>query len=825
MSNIQIKTRESKFPTAENLYGLFFEDINRSGDSGLYPEMLRNRAFEDSILPEGCTPVNGSYGFETPTGWRDEFNNGEGLSRWLDGVEPTDVPAWYTKNARMQLELKDTLNANRKAALLVTFEEGTCIYNVGFCGIPVEEGKGYDFYMFAKAAQDLSLTLILADESGEVLAQTAIDLKTSDSFIRYDASFAAVKTSYNSKFIIKAEAAGIVLFGFTSLMPQETYKGHGLRKDLMEMLEGTHSKFLRFPGGCIVEGFTRETMMRFPKTIGPVWERPSHVLMWHYRTTNGLGYHEYLQFCEDMNLEPMYVINCGLTCQARFVDYIVDEELEELLQEAYDAIDYATASADSNKWGALRAQNGHPEPFGMKYVEIGNENEGPEYLWRYRKFYDALKERYPDIIFIANIHTEKDGHPTEVVDEHYYSTPEFFQENQNMFDSYDRQGPEIFIGEYAVTSGKHIGDLYAALAEAMYLTGIENNQDIVTLTSYAPLLQNVDYTAWYPDLIAFNNHEVVGIPLYYVIQMMAAHRGKEVLNTVLDGRSMYTQNVGIPGIITFSDGVSLKNVTYNGQPAAITHQLAGEYTQNADEIHLFPGTNRELETFPAVDEKNKKICYLTFGEEENTHIVWEADIKLDSKDTGFGITLWNAYCPMLYKPDETSASASDWSPVFTEHFSWNVQEGKGTGCSVHWLQDTPIADSAKLPLLYGEYMHIKVDASPEKIDCYINGELTQTIPMQLHPCTAVTASADEETVYVKIVNLSAEADAMSIQLDCDVESAYEAVVLTGDSANARNDFANPRAVSPVVIAKEGAGRDFVFDAAPLSLNILKLKKA
>lgn len=823
MSKVQFATKNPRFPVAEDLYGLFFEDINRSGDSGLYPEMLRNRSFEDSILPEGCTAIDGTYGFVTPKGWKDQFGGGEGLDRWLDGIEPTPIPAWYSENADMELDYADTLNSKRQAALKVKLQPGGSIYNIGYRGVPAEDGKSCNFYMFAKAPETVKLTLTIEKKSGEILAQTEVEVKVGDTYERYDASLTVSGSDYDAIFRISAAEGGEAVFGFMSLMPAETYKGHGLRKDLMEMLEGTHSKFLRFPGGCIVEGFTKETMMRFPNIIGPVWERPSHQLLWHYRTTNGLGYHEYFQMCEDLKLEPMYVINCGLTCQARCPEYIEGEELDELLQEACDAIDYATAPADS-KWGKVRAEAGHPEPFGMKYVEIGNENHSEPYVKRYKIFYDALKEKYPDIIFISNIHTEEHGCTTEVVDEHYYSTPEFFYLNQNMFESYDRNGPEIFVGEYAVTSGNDVGNLYSALTEAVYLLGIERNQDIVTLTSYAPLLQNVDYTGWYPDLIAFNNHQTFGIPLYYVIQMMAANRGKEVLEVQTEGPQVYSENVGIPGFVAYRNGVTLKNVECQGEKAQVSHQIVGETVEENGEWKLKTGFNMDLESFPGVENHKKDICYVTFGEEASEKNVFEADVKIDSPDIPVSVTLWNYHCPMLFCLDETEKRSKEWSPVYTEHYSWTIQNGVATPELAHWSQDKPIGESVEVPVKYGEYTHIKVETRHDGFDCYIDGEMVQSVQFESHPSMAAAVTQDEDEVIVKIVNLSDKPDAVEIAADCDLQSDYIAEVLTADSPKAENDFEAPRKVAPQTKMLTGASGNFVYEAPAFSMNVVKLKK-
>jgi len=328
MSKISIQTQNKRFPVAPDLYGYFFEDINRAGDSGLYPELLRNRAFEDSIPPERCTVDADAVNFVTPLGWNDQFNHGEGLARWIreDNIAYTPIPAWYTKDAEMILDGQDKLNCKRLVSLDVKFAPGGSVYNIGFAGVPQETGKIYNFYMFAKAVSaPVKVTVSIQSEAGEVYGQAAFNVSPA-SFCRYDASFVAVKCDKNARLVLSSCCGGEVKFGFTSLMPADTYNGHGMRKDLMEILKGINPSFLRFPGGCIVEGFTYETAMRFPNTIGPVWERPSHILMWHYRTTNGLGYHEWLQMCEDLGMKKMWVFNCGMTCQARKPLFFEGEE-------------------------------------------------------------------------------------------------------------------------------------------------------------------------------------------------------------------------------------------------------------------------------------------------------------------------------------------------------------------------------------------------------------------------------------------------------------------------------------------------------------------
>lgn len=543
MSKLKIKTKERRFETARDLYGIFFEDINRAGDGGLYPEMLRNRSFEDSVLPEGYIQQEDGIHVKTVSGWLDEFCNGEGLCRWVKGnnISETEIPAWYTHNAKMELELTDTLNEHRDAALRMQFEKDGSLTNTGYCGISVKAGESYSLYLFAKAKEEIGLDVAI-EYQGKVLAGNSL-VVSGQEYTRYDMKLTAAEDCHEAQLTISCKEGGEILLGFISLMPDNTYMGHGLRTDLVEKLKGMSPKFMRFPGGCIVEGTTPSTAMRFRDTVGPAWERPSKLFVWHYRSTLGLGFHEYLQLCEDLGMEPLYVCNCGMTCQGRKSVLLEGEALDEMVQDTLDAIEYAIGSKES-KWGRLRASMGHPEPFKMTYLEIGNENWGPDYEKRYNMIYKKVKELYPQIKTIANEHVEKNGCPAECVDEHFYNTTEFFAERVNYYDDYDRKGPKIFVGEVAVNEGNYMGQLYAALGEAAFLIGIEKNQDIVTLASYAPLFENVNYRAWYPNLIRFNNHQSIGIPTYYVWKMFGQNRGEYVVRSEDEGGQCSLEEFG-----------------------------------------------------------------------------------------------------------------------------------------------------------------------------------------------------------------------------------------------------------------------------------------
>ncbi len=518
MYSVEIRSKEKLFDVSETLYGLFFEDINRAGDGGLYAELLRNRAFDEGVLPEGCKYDPQEKVILSPTGWRSSF----------DCWEQEGIVGWETRGgAEICLTEKDTLNSNRRRALQVHFHGGELL-NSGFWGIPLEKGSQYRFYMFAKSDTPVSVRVSLASEKGERYAEHTFTV--AGDYTKYECMFTSDAADHSARLVLSSREDCNVLLGFTSLFPKDTFMGreNGLRRSLAERLLALKPAFLRFPGGCIVEGFTKETAYRFRDTIGPVWERKPHWLLWSYMTTNGLGFHEYLQFCEDAGIDAMYVFNCGMTCQGRCPDYFEEDLIREFYEDTVQAILYATAPADT-EWGRRRAENGHPDPFHvLKYIEIGNENWGVQYDTRYRFFYEKLKEQFPQLHYISTDHTERAGLKTEMVDEHFYSSPVFFAANTGMYDSLDRDGVDIYCGEYASTIGCKEGTLYGALGEAAFLTGIERNQDKVKMTSYAPLFQNVNHVSWEPDLIVFNNHVDYGIPSYHLLKMFAENRGSYV---------------------------------------------------------------------------------------------------------------------------------------------------------------------------------------------------------------------------------------------------------------------------------------------------------
>lgn len=822
MARVEIQTAIKKFSVAEDFYGIFFEDINRSGDGCLYPEMIRNRSFEDSIPPERVNMMDGTYAFSTPNGWRDQFNNGEGLKKWMNGVEETSIPGWYHNRAHMELLRYDCLNRNREAALQVFFQKNGYIYNVGYKGIYIENKK-YRFYMFAKAKDAVRLRIKLVSEEQEVCSSKELEV-CGNSYKKYDVLLDACGQNAKSMLQIEALNEGIVTFGFVSLMPEETYKNHGMNPKVMDMLKNMKCTFLRFPGGCIVEGFTKETATRFSNTIGPVWERPSQNLMWHYRTTNGLGFHEFLQVCEDLGLSALYVANCGITCQGRKPEFFEGIEIEKMLNETLWALEYAMGSEESY-WGKMRAEAGHSEPFKIKYLEIGNENIGEEYEARYEYFYTRIKEKYPDIIIISNTHTEERGLQTEIVDEHLYSTADAFVTAGKSYLNYDRKGPRVFVGEYAVTSGTDVGNLRSALAEAMYLIDLEKNQDIVSMTAYAPLIQNINYTSWEPDLLVYNGKDIYGIPFYHVLGMMARHRGKYLVASQIEGREDIPHYKGLYGLVLYKEGTRIQNVRINGEDASVSNQILGElYSDEEGILNCRSDYQDEFKGHPNMGDIPAHTTFVTFGEEEMEDGCFEVDIFVDTPDFKADFCFWCHSCEMVFSRDETRPMASKWNAVYTDRCIWSVEAETGGFSSVNRFNNTPFEDRKKLSLKIGAYNHFKVTTSGGKISCWVNEQKIQEARLDPYPVISEVVTMDEEYIYIKLLNYSVKEEITEIIFDCSVESEYTVEVLTGENEKARNSFAHPMNVSPQIRKAVGAAQKFEYKLPGNSLNILTVKR-
>jgi len=528
-------------PISPELFGVFFEDLNYAADGGLYAELLQNRSFE--------------YNATEQASW--------GPFSFWDLVK--------TDGGDGQLGLGDSrpVHPNNPHYLLLTVltpGAGVGIANRGFDRIPLEAGKTYDASFWAYQTfmgkkwggpgtdqkQPMSVTVRLEAKDGSVLAEAPLTV-SGRAWTKYTATLTPSRSEPEARFVLVAHQQGGLALDMVSLMPRDMFKGHanGLRRDLAQTIADLHPRFMRFPGGCLVHGTGIHAYYDWKDSIGPVEQRQAQRNSWGYHQTLGLGYFEYFQFCEDIGAAPVPVVTAGVCCQhagdspGRGQEGLPLAEMPAYIQDVLDLIEWANGPADS-PWGARRAAAGHPAPFGLKYLGVGNEDAiTPEFRERFKLIHDVLRARHPEIVVIGTSGPFPDGtdfvqgwefvrqEKVAMVDEHYYRSPQWFWENLTRYDRYDRAGAKVYVGEYAAHESDRRNTLRTALAEAAFLTSLERNGDIVQLASYAPLLARRQHTQWTPDMIYFNDTAIFPSLNYTVQKVFGENRGDAWVSTTL----------------------------------------------------------------------------------------------------------------------------------------------------------------------------------------------------------------------------------------------------------------------------------------------------
>ena len=511
---IKINTNEVIANVSPTLYGIMTEEINHSYDGGLYAELIQNRIFKD----DGDKPVHWSVIEQT-----------HGSAKiGLDSTEPI--------NDSLTVCLK--LNAEN-----ATTNNRVGFANDGFWGIPVKPLAIYKVSFFAKTSKSFagSLTVSLEDSTGKILAQSEV-IGVINTWQKYSLNLttgAAVKASSNNKFVISTTSPGTLWFNQVSLFPP-TYNNrlNGNRIDIMQKLADLHPTFLRCPGGNYVEGNSMAHYYDWKKTIHDLSVRPGHPGTWKYRSSDGLGILEYMEWCEDLHIQPVLAIFAGYTLNKEYI--AAGPALKKYVDDALDEIEYITGSVNTT-WGAQRAADGHPKPFTLNYIEVGNEDffdKSGSYDGRFTQFYDAIKAKYPKLQLIAT--TAVKGRTPDIYDDHFYKYPQVFENDTHHYDpeKHDRKGPKIFVGEWASRTGKSMAtpDMNCALGDAAWMTGMERNSDLVIMASYAPLFVNVNPGAmqWRINMIGYNALNSYGSPSYYAQQMFYQNLGNVVVSSHID---------------------------------------------------------------------------------------------------------------------------------------------------------------------------------------------------------------------------------------------------------------------------------------------------
>jgi len=719
------------------LWGIFFEDINLSADGGIYPELVRNRSFEDA---------------DKPADWKIT-----GATAMIDDSKP--------------------LNPFNRQSLRLKTDGAFAVENDGYWGMNIAKGDGYTLKLAARGDNfGGKLTVKILSANGAVLASGAIPT-IGKGWEYHTLDLTATDSDPKAKLEISGDSRGVLFLDMVSLLPKKTWKDHGLRIDLAEALDALHPKFLRFPGGCWVEGNDLAHMNHWKETVGNIDTRTPLWNIWNYYATQGLGYHEYLQLAEDLGAEPLFCINVGMSHH----ETIPMDRMGQWVQDALDAIEYANGPTNS-VWGGMRAAAGHPAPFNLKYMEIGNENGGPAYRERWPLFVNAIHAKYPGIKFVAD--NWLGGYPStpkaDIVDEHFYDTPEFFMRHATHFDKYDRTGPKIFVGEYAVTKNCGLGNLRGAIGEAAFMTGLERNSDHVIMASYAPLLVNLNHRAWNPDLINFDSSKWYGLPSYYVQQLFAANRGDVYLPTAVQSPlAEPTQTGGMIGVGTWNTAAEFKDIKVAAPDGKVLFK--SDFSKDAKGWKLLGnGADWKVQDGALRQGAEKEFIRALAGQREWTDYTLTLKARKISGAEGF-LVLFR----IGGNEDRTWWNIGGWN---------NTADG---------IEAEGTLDSKPGNIETGRWYDLKVVVSGKNVKCYLDGMLVHNVMLDTGGQVAsiyATAAKDEKSgdLIVKVVNANGKPLETELNLSGakNLSGSGTAIVLTSASPSDENSLEEPTKVSP-----------------------------
>jgi len=748
-------------------YGIFYEEINHAGDGGIYAELVRNGSMEE---------------------------NGNNPDYW-----------WTIGTANFAITTQNLMNSAQTRAMALTLRKaGDGTRNIGYWGVNIVKGRKYkaSFWIRTTSTWKGNITLTLESYEGADLGSSVVRVEGASEWTKYTTEITATGSYQLGWFAIRGSRSGTIYLDCVSLFPP-TYKDreNGMRPDLAEKLEALHPRFMRFPGGCYVEGGNR---FQWKHTVGPVEERRgiynSH---WGYPVTNGMGFHEFLQLAEDLGAEPLFVVNIGLGhgwCQ----DY---QHIEEYIQEALDALEYANGGVDTY-WGAIRAAAGHPEPFNLRLMEIGNENynyhadnnsdQSDHYAERYKQFYDAIKAAWPEVICIGNVESWSTDNPTwrnqyavEIVDEHYYRSPDWFAANYRKYDNHSRSSNKIYNGEYAVTSDfGNNGTLKAALGEAIYMAGMERNSDVCVMASYAPIFMNENQAQWRPDMIHYNAFTSFGTPSYWTQQMMASTVGHQNLTWTETDNVVGLLHGARLGLGSWNTDVTYSNIRVTDAEGKVVFEQADAVNSPASTL----GTAHVLD-----------VC--------TDDCTIEVDAVKNSGDEGFLLCF-------AYGDGNNYAwwNLGGWA---------NVRHGVEQAVNGN---KTTLAETNGA-IATGQTYHLRVVRSGLTARCYLDDELIHTVTLsdasgqRLYLCASLNEA--EDTAILKIINYDNDACPTKLAFtDATINGTARVRVMNADDNYAENSMDAPLNVVPRETTVEPTtandGACILYEVPGYSLSVVQI---
>jgi alpha-L-arabinofuranosidase len=770
-ARLEVGTRDPGIAVSPMHYGIFFEEINRAGDGGIYAEMLQNRSFEDNAQSASAWSASG------------------GLKVFLDSSKPLNA----ANPQALRLEFGPSGGALSNAGFSKEAQKGKTPAFEG--GLGLSKGVALKFTAYLRGSADMKVQL--RDEKGKVLAESGLAAAGED-WSKVEATLLPSRSSSKGRLSVVGTGPGTAWIDQVSLMPAETWKGHGLRKDLAGLVEAMHPGFIRFPGGCFVEGNNKEEAIKWKDSIGDPASRKGTWNLWGYRTTGGFGVHEFLQWCEDLGAEPLYVINCGM---GHGYALPMGREMDEKVQDALDLLEYARGPR-SSRWGALRAAAGHPEPFRLRYIEIGNENGGKEYEERHALMADAIRKAWPDVKIVTdNWGGLPKSRQLDLVDEHYYLNPEAMAGMASHYDGYDRKGPKIYVGEYAVTQDCGMGNLKAAVAEAAFMCGMERNADVVRMSSYAPLFVHPAWRAWNPNAIVFDQSRAYGTPSYHVQALFASNRPQVALPiTVEQPQAPYAPPRGYFGLASWGTQVQYKDFRFTGPDGKPVFE--GDFSGGLKGWKVHKG-DWKAEGGVLSQRSLEDDCLIYVEKSRWADGTLSLKAKKIAGREGFQI---------MFQADDLKA-----------HRFWNLG---GWGNTVHCIE----ADSAqpKVPgsVETGRWYEIKIELQGPKVSCYLDGKLLQEILRRGPQAVYASAGRSEggKELIIKTANVSAKEVEAEFNLP-GVKMGGEARAWTlssGDPGD-ENSFEQPLKVAPRAQSFKAPGPRLLRKLPPHSVELLRLE--
>ncbi|MEI5676385.1 MULTISPECIES: alpha-L-arabinofuranosidase C-terminal domain-containing protein [unclassified Nocardioides] len=795
---------------SDSMFGIFYEDINYAADGGLYAELVRNRSFEFNATD--------AAGFTGLTAWQVLNRSGAGTT----GTVVND-------DGRLNRMNRNYLN-------LVAAAAGDGVRNIGFNnGLPVKAGATYDASVWARSTTAQALTVRVEDNAGTgVLATGTVALDGSGTWKKYDVTLTATGTSDAGRLAVLAGAPSTVALDMVSVFPRDTWVGpvngrSPLRKDLMEKVAAMDPGFLRFPGGCVTNVGTfktyeesgyadRQRTYQWKETIGPVEERPTNKNFWGYNQTYGIGYLEYFELAEDLGAEPLPVVSVGANGCGSTIPEMHDPQLiQRWVDDTVDLIEFANGDV-TTEWGAKRAALGHPEPFGLDMIGLGNEENTTTFEANFPAFRDAIAARYPDIKIISNSGPDSSGsrfdtlwafnraQKVDLVDEHYYRDPSWFLANNHRYDDYDREGPQVFLGEYA-SRGNTWGN---ALAEASYMTALTRNADVVRLASYAPLLANESHVQWNPDAIWYDNDESWETPNWEIQKLFGTNPGDEVVPSTFDGAVNAPEDIdGGVFLSTWSTSAAYDNVTVKANGSGET--LFSDTFDNASQWAPGSGSwavngGRYVQSSTSVNDA-RSVPIGAYGKDWSNYTL-ELDATKLAGSEGFMVGF-------------AAGGAND-------YYWWNLggwnntrsvlqRANGGAAAEVKALEDVGVTT--------GTTYRLKIVVSGTTISLYQDGELQLTYDQAdaseklFQVVTRDTATGD---VVAKVVNTSTAPVRTDVTVtDVDVEPTATVTTMAA-APSATNTKAAPNTVKPRTREVSGIDGAFTYEFPASSVTFLRM---